>query len=142
MIVKAEHTEKGSNPRYIVTNLEGDAQDLYDNVYCARGDMENRIKEEQLHLFAGRTSCHAWWPNQFRLLLSSLAYILMETIRRLGLAGTELAKAQCQTIRLKLFKIGGVILQNTRRIRVLLSSRYPYQRLFFKAAARLLVSTA
>lgn len=142
VIVKAEHTEKGSNPRYIVTNLEGNAQDLYDNVYCARGEMENRIKEQQLYLFAGRTSCHDWWPNQFRLLLSGLAYILMETIRRLGLEGTELAKAQCQTIRLKLFKIGGIILQNTRRICFKLSSRYPYQDLFFTVANRLLFNTA
>lgn len=132
VIAKAEHTNKGSNPRYVVTNLDGEPQALYDNIYCARGDMENRIKEQQLYLFAGRTSCHHWWPNQFRLLLSSLAYILVETIRRQALVGTELAHAQCHTIRLKLFKVGAIVLRNTRRIRFLLASGYPYQALFFK----------
>jgi len=137
VIVKAEHTEQGSNPRYVVTNIKGRAQPLYDKVYCARGDMENRIKEQQLDLFSDRTSCHKWWPNQFRLLLSSLAYILVEAIRRLALKGTELAKAQCGTIRLKLFKIGASVLRNTRRIRFHLSSAYPYKRLFFLVAQRL-----
>ena len=84
---------KGANPRYVVTNLKGDGQDLYERLYCARGDMENRIKEQQLDLFADRTSCHKWWPNQFRLLLSSLAYTLLETIRRIGLKGTSDKKA-------------------------------------------------
>lgn len=137
VIVKAEHREQGSNPRYIVTNMEGDAQPLYDTVYCARGDMENRIKEQQLDLFADRTSCHQWWPNQFRLLLASLAYSLLQSIRRLGLKGTELARAQCGTIRLKLLKIGAVIVRNTKRVRFQLSSAYPYQDLFAKVAARL-----
>lgn len=130
IIAKAEHTGKGPNPRYIVTNLEGDPQYLYDKLYCKRGDMENRIKEQQLHLFADRTSCHHWWANQFRLLLASLAYILLEAIRRLALKGTKMAKAQCGTIRLKLLKVGAVIIRNTRRIRFLLSSAYPYQNLF------------
>jgi hypothetical protein len=94
VIARIEHGPKGTNPRYIVTNLPGGAQDLYEKLYCARGDMENRIKEQQLDLFADRTSCHKWWPNQFRLLLSSLAYALVEAIRRLGLAGTEMARAQ------------------------------------------------
>ena len=137
VIVKAEHTSKGSNPRYVVTNLAGSAEGLYDKLYCARGDMENRIKEQQLDLFSDRTSCHRWWPNQFRLLLSSLAYTLLEAIRRLALAGTGLAHAQCNSIRLKLLKIGAVVLRNTRRVRLLLSSSYPYQELFFKVAARL-----
>ena len=137
VIVKAEHTAKGPNPRYVVTNLARDPKRLYDRLYCARGDMENRIKEQQLDLFADRTSCHAWWPNQFRLLLSSLAYTLMEAIRRLGLEGTELARAQCGTIRLKLLKIGAVVTRNTRRVRVMLSSAYPYQGLFVHVAARL-----
>lgn len=136
IIAKAEHTDKGSNPRYVVTNLPGTPQTLYDEVYCARGNMENRIKEKQLYLFADRTSCHQWWPNQFRLLLSGLAYILIETIRRKALHGTELAHAQCHTIRLKLFKIGGVILRNTRRIRFLLTSSYPYQALFLNVLQR------
>ena len=80
---------------------------LYDKIYCARGDMENRIKESQLDMFGGRTSCQRWWPNQFRLLLSSFAYTLVEAIQRLALKGTELAHAYVGTIRLKLFKIGG-----------------------------------
>ncbi len=137
VIVKAEHSAQGSNPRYVVTNLKGDPKGLYRKLYCARGDMENRIKEQQLDLFAGRTSCHAWWPNQFRLLLSGLAYTLLEAIRRLGLRGTQLAHAQAGTIRLKLLKIGAVIVRNTRRVRFLLSSSYPYQPLFFEVAARL-----
>lgn len=137
MIVKAEHISKGENPRFIVTNLSGDPQFLYEKIYCARGDMENRIKEQQLDLFADRTSCHDWWSNQFRLLLSSCAYVLMSGIRRLGLENSELEKAQCGTIRLKLFKIGAVIIRNTRRIRFLLSSAYPYQSLFFNVCAKL-----
>ena len=137
VIVKAEHTAGGSNPRYIVTNLAGSPQHLYDAVYCARGDMENRIKEQQLHLFADRTSCHQWWPNQYRVLLSALAYVLLNTIRRIALAGTELARAYVGTIRLKLLKIGAVVLRNTRRVQLLLSSAHPYQELFFLAAARL-----
>lgn len=137
IIVKAEHTSKGDNPRFVVTNLPDDSQFLYEEIYCARGDMENRIKEQQLDLFADRTSCHDWWPNQFRLLLSSCAYLLISGIRRIGLENTELEKAQCGTIRLKLFKIGTVIIRNTRRIRFLLSSAYPYQSLFFTVAAKL-----
>lgn len=137
VIAKAEHTEQGSNPRYVVTNLDGEAQSLYDDVYCARGEMENRIKEQQLDLFADRTSCTRWWANQFRLLLSSLAYLLLEAIRRLGLKGTELARAQCGTIRLKLLKIGAIIRRNTRRIYFHLSSACPYQKLFFRVARRL-----
>jgi Transposase DDE domain group 1 len=130
VIAKAEHNERGANPRYVVTNLEGRSQRLYDELYCARGEMENRIKEQQLGLFSDRTSCHAWWPNQFRLLLSSAAYLLLETLRRLGLRGTELARAQVTTIRLRLLKIGAVITRNTRRIRLWLSSSFPFQELF------------
>jgi len=137
VIAKIEHTDKGSNPRYVVTNLSGDGKRLYDKLYCARGEMENRIKEQQLDLFADRTSCHRWWPNQFRLLLSSLAYVLLEAIRRLALQGTELANAYVGTLRLKLLKIGAVILRNTRRIRFLLSSACPYQQLFLHVAAKL-----
>lgn len=137
VIAKLEVTDKGRNPRFIVTNLEGNKQALYDDIYCARGDMENRIKEQQMGLFADRTSAHYWWANQFRLLLSSLAYVLMEGIRRLVLEGTELARAQVSTIRLKLLKIGAVILRNTRRVRFLLSSAYPYQDLFALVVARL-----
>jgi hypothetical protein len=137
VIMKAEHSRQGSNPRYVVTNLPGDPQQLYDRDYCGRGDMENRIKEQQLDMFSDRTSCHHWWPNQFRLLLSSLAYILVESMRRLALRGTELARAQCGTIRLKLFKIGAVVVRNTRRVRMHLSSSYPYRPLFRDVACRL-----
>ena len=137
VIARIEHGPKGANPRYVVTNLDGEAQDLYETLYCARGDMENRIKEQQLDLFADRTSCHGWWANQFRLLLSSLAYTLIETIRRRALAGTQMARAQAGTIRLKLLKIGAVILRNSRRVRVHLSSACPHKALFMRAAARL-----
>ena len=137
VIVKAEHSARGSNPRFVVTNLTGKAQRIYDRLYCARGEMENRIKEQQLGLFADRTSCHTWWANQFRLLLSSLAYTLLETIRRVALHGTARARAQCGTLRLKLLRIGAIVLRNTRRIRLLLSSAYPNRELFCLVAARL-----
>lgn len=130
VILKAERTDKGSNPRFVVSNLEGEAQKIYDEIYCARGEMENRIKEQQLGLFADRTSCQDWWANQFRLLLSSCAYVLMESLRRIGLQGTQLARAQVGTIRLKLLKIGTVVLRNSRRIRFLFSSGYPYREVF------------
>lgn len=137
VIAKAEHSDQGSNPRFVVTSLAGEAQAIYDDTYCARGEMENRIKEQQLGLFADRTSCHGWWANQWRLLLSSAAYVLLETIRRIGLRGTELARAQAATIRLKLLKIGTVIVRNTRRIRLLFSSAYPYADLLRLVLARL-----
>jgi len=137
IIIRAEHSALGENPRFVVTNLQGDPHKIYDDLYCARGEMENRIKEQQLGLFADRTSCHDWWANQFRLLLSSLAYLLVEAIRRLALKGTELARAQVSTIRLKLLKIGAVILRNSRRIKFMLSSAYPYQDLFCRVAQRL-----
>ena len=119
IIAKAEHSSRGSNPRYLVTNLKQTARYLHNKLYCPRGDMENRIKEQQLALFADRTSCHRWWPNQFRLLLSSLAYCLLQRLREIGLRGTDYARAQADTIRLKLLKIGAIILRNTRRVRFL-----------------------
>jgi len=137
VIIKAEHSHRGSNPRYVVTNLTGDAETLYDQIYCARGEMENRIKEQQLDLFADRTSCQKWWANQFRLLLSGLAYTLLEAIRRLALKGTELARAHAGTIRLKLLKIGAIIVRNTRRVRFQLSSACPHQDLFYRVAEKL-----
>jgi hypothetical protein len=139
VIIKAEYNAMGSNPRYVVTNLIGDPQQLYDNLYCARGNMENRIKEQQLDLFSDRTSCQRWWPNQFRVLLSALAYVLVEAIRRLALKGTEMQQSQCASIRLKLFKIGAIIQRNTRRVRIHLSSAYPYQELFWLIAKRLAI---
>jgi hypothetical protein len=137
VIVKAEHTQKGSNPRFVVTNLLEESQYLYDKVYCARGDMENRIKDQQLDLFADRTSSHRWWPNQFRQLLSGLAYTLFESLRYHALNGTRLSSASPNTLRLILLKIGAVIVRNTRRIRILLSSAYPHQDLFRSVALRL-----
>ena len=137
VIARLEHGPKGANPRFVVTNVQGQGQDLYDRLYCARGEMENRIKEQQLQLFADRTSCHRWWPNQFRLLIASLAYTLMAAIRRLALKGTDHARAQCATIRLKLLKIGAVVTRNTRRIRLHLSSACPNQTLFRLVATRL-----
>jgi len=137
VIAKAEYGAQGTNPRFVVTSLCGDPQDLYDRVYCARGEMENRIKEQQLGLFSDRTSCHGWWANQFRVLLSASAYVLLETIRRVGLTGTELARAQVTTIRLKLLKLGTVIVRNTRRIRLFFSSGYPHQSLFRHACTAL-----
>jgi hypothetical protein len=137
VVARLEHGPRGANPRFVVTNLAGDGGALYDRLYCARGEMENRIKEQQLHLFADRTSCHRWWPNQFRLLEASLAYVLMAAIRRLGLRGTEYARAQVATIRLRLLKIGALITRNTRRVRFHLSSACPDQDLFRLVAARL-----
>ena len=137
IVAKAEYSEKGSNPRFIVSNMNGDPDYLYDNIYCARGNMENDIKQIQLELFSDRMSCHKWDGNQFRLLLSSLAYILIERMRALCLKNTQLEKAQLGTIRLKLFKIGAVITKNTRKIKFLLSSCYPYQKLFTRVLAKL-----
>jgi hypothetical protein len=99
--------------------------------------MENRIKEVQLGLFSDRTSPHAWWANNLRMLLSALAYTLIEYIRRVGLIGTELVSAQVNTIRLKLFKIGAIVIKNTRQIRFLFSSHFPLQKLFSEVFSRL-----
>ncbi len=136
VIARIEHLQKGSNPRYVVTNLPGNTRKLYERIYCQRGEMENRIKE-QMQLFSDRTSATHWWPNQFRLLLSTLAYTLLETIRRIGLKGTAMARAQVETIRLKLIKIGAVVVRNTRRVSFKLSSAHPYQDLYCLVAARL-----
>ncbi len=116
----------------MLTNLEGEPQALYDEVYGARGEMENRIKEQQLGLFSDRTSCQDWWANQYRLLLSSSAYVLMENLRRVGLRGTELARAQVVTIRTKLLKMGAVVERNTRRVCFKLASGYPYAQIFLR----------
>jgi hypothetical protein len=136
VIVKAEHNAQGANPRYVVTNLANAPQELYERGYCARGEMENRIKECQLGLFSDRTSCQLWWPNQYRLLLAALAYVLMERLRTVGLAGTELARAQVTTLRCRLLKVGAVIVRNTRRVRFFLASAFPHQEAFLAAARR------
>ena len=139
MIVKAEHNVQGANPRFVLTNLRDAPQTLYEDIYCARGEMENRLKENQMGLFADRTSCHLWWPNQFRLLLSSLAYVLMERLRNVGLAGTDLARTQVWILRTRLLKIGAVIVRNTRRIRFYMASAFPYQEYFYLVASRFAV---
>jgi hypothetical protein len=137
VIAKAEHGDQGENPRFVVTSLTGDVQGLYEKVYCQRGEMENRIKEQQLHLFADRTSCHDFLANQFRVLLSAAAYVLVETLRRVGLAGTELAEAQVDTIRLKVLKIGARITRSVRRIVVHLATGYPLRDLLRGVLGRL-----
>jgi hypothetical protein len=132
VIAKAEHLEKGANPRFVVTSLKAEqwpAQALYEELYCVRGDMENRIKE-QLMLFADRTSTAYLRSNQLRLYFSSVAYALLQMLRHLGLEGTELAKAQCVTIRLKLLKIGALVRISVRKVWVSLAGGYPYVELF------------
>ena len=136
VIAKAEHLAKGANPRFIVTNLPqayAEPKRLYEKHYCARGDMENRIKEQQLDLFADRTSTHTMRANQLRLWFSSTAYVLMSALRRIALKGTQLAKATCGTIRLKLLKIGAHIKISTRRILIHFASACPYQDAFHHA---------
>jgi hypothetical protein len=130
VIAKAEHTARGPNPRFVVVNVPGDPQELYEDVYCQRGEMENRIKEQQLGRFADRTSCHRFLANQFRLLLSSAAYVLVQALRRTALAGTELARAQVGTIRLKLFKVAARVVVSVRRVVFQLASSYPYRAVF------------
>lgn len=137
VIIKAERLTQGPNCRFVVTNLADPPQAVYDGLYTARGDMENRIKEQQLGLFADRTSCHKFQANQFRLLLASAAYVLIEHLRRVGLRGTEWAKAQVTTIRLKVFKIAARVVTSVRRVVFHFSSSYPYQALLGKLIARL-----
>lgn len=138
VIVKAEHNAQGANPRFVVANVPGDPQELYEDVYCQRGEMENRIKEQQLDLFADRTSCHRFLANQFRLLLSSAAYVLVQALRRTALAGTELARAQVGTIRLKLFKVAARVVVTARRVVFHLASSCPYQAQFREVFARVM----
>lgn len=137
VIVKAEHNAQGANPRFIVSNEPGDPQMLYDEVYCQRGEMENRIKEQQLDLFADRTSCHRFLADQSRLLLSSAAYVLVQALRRTALRGTELEQAQVGTIRLRLLKVAARVVQSARRVVFHLASSYPYRRIFLEVHARL-----
>lgn len=140
IIVKAERLPDvknvvgKENTRFLVTNLDGTAKELYEKIYCARGDMENRIKEQQLMLFADRTSCHDFSANRFRLLLSGFAYVLFETMRRTALKNTPLEKAQCGTIRLKLLKVAAVVKESTRRIVFELPSTFPLRELWILIA--------
>jgi hypothetical protein len=138
VVGKAEHLPKGSNPRFVVTSLKAvPSKTLYEDIYCARGEMENRIKEQQLDLFADRTSAATMRSNQLRLYLSSFAYVLLQYLRRVGLRGTALAHAQCGTIRLKLLKIGALVSVSVRRIRFRMASGYPYADLFWQVLANL-----
>jgi Transposase DDE domain group 1 len=140
VIGKAEHLAKGSNPRFIVTSLPASAVDgrmLYERVYCARGDMENRIKEQQLDLFADRTSAATLRANQLRLWFASFAYVLLEALRRIGLRHTQFQDATCGTIRLKLLKLGARVTVSVRRIKVALASACPYRTEFALAHLRL-----
>jgi hypothetical protein len=127
-----------ANHRFIVSSLPVDAyspETLYRQQYCPRGDMENRIKEQQLDLFAGRMSTQRMWSNQIRLWMASVAYVLLDALRRTGLLGTAMAKAQCGTIRLRLLKIGALIRVTARRIWIHLSGHHPAEPVF-RAAAR------
>jgi len=133
VVAKAEYLAKGANPRFIVTSLseyEVEGRELYEEVYCERGEMENRIKEQQLDLFADRTSTHQLASNQLRLYFSSVAYVVLSELRRLGLEGTELECAQCGTIREKLLKIGAQVRVTVRRVVVSLASSYVGKELF------------
>lgn len=135
VVAKAEYLDKGENPRFVVTSLAADpwpAQQLYEKFYCARGEMENRIKE-QMCLFADRLSTDEMKGNQLRLYFSALAYTLVEALRRLALKGTEWAQSQVDTIRLKLFKIGTLVRISTRRIVLQMSSTYPWKDLYARA---------
>jgi Transposase DDE domain group 1 len=130
VIAKAEHLPKGSNPRFVVTSLPAhtiDARTLYEDLYCARGDVENRIKEQQLDLFADRTSAATMRANQLRLWFASFAYVLLDALRRIGLRHTQFAAATCGTIRLKLLKIGAQVRKSMRRIKIAMASACPYQ---------------
>jgi hypothetical protein len=137
VITRLEYGPQGPNPRFVVTNLTADATELYDRLYCARGEAENRIKEAQLDLFGTRASCHKFAANQLRLLLAALAYTLMQRLRALAFKDTELHRAAAHTIRVKLLKIGAAIVRNTRRVRVLLASHHPLRDVFVHAAQAL-----
>ena len=140
MIAKAEWTHDERNPRFIVSSLtpaEAEGRWLYEQLYCARGDMENRIKECQLDLFADRTSSHTMRANQLRLWFASMAYVLLCALRRIALKGTRFAKARCSTIRLKLLKIGALVRISVRRIKIAMASACPYQHEFGRAHALL-----
>jgi hypothetical protein len=133
VVGKAEHLTKGSNPRFVVTSLSAEkfsAKELYEREYCGRGDMENRIKEQQLFLFADRTSCQSLRANQLRLSFSTVAYVLLRALREFGLQGTSLESAQADTMRLKLLKIGAIIRVTVRKVWLSLSEAYPWRDLF------------
>lgn len=133
VITRLEWGAQGDNPCFVVTNLQLQPEPLYERLYCQRGEAENRIKEAQIGLFATRTSCQYFAANQLRVLLAALAYVLIERLRALGLAGTELAAAQVNTIRIKLLKLAAVVTRNSRRIRLYLASNWPSAPVFAQA---------
>ena len=138
VVAKAEFTRGEANPRFVVTSLaDPDPRRLYEDVYCARGDMENRIKECQLDLFADRTSAKTMRANQLRLWFASMAYVLLTALRRLALKATQFARATCGSIRLKLLKIGALVRVSVRRVKIAMASSYPYQRDWALAHAEL-----
>jgi Transposase DDE domain group 1 len=140
VVAKAEWTGGEANPRFVVTSLareEHEARHLYEKLYCARGEMENRIKECQLDLYADRTSAHTMRANQLRLWFASMAYILICTLRRIGLSHTQFARASCGTIRLKLLKIGALVRTSVRRIKLAMPTAFPYQAEYRAAHAAL-----
>lgn len=134
VVTRLEFGAQGTNPRFVVTNLDRPAADLYDTLYCQRGEAENRIKEAQLDLFGTRASCHRFHANWLRLMFAALAYTLMQRLRETALAGSDLAKATAASIRVKLLKIGAAVLRNTRRVRILLASHHPLRDTFLRAA--------
>lgn len=137
IVTRLEFGTQGPNPRFVVTSLDLPAETLYDALYCQRGEAENRIKETQLDLFGTRASCHVFLANWLRVLLAGLAYTLMQRLKDMALAGTELARATSATIRVKLLKIGAAVLRNTRRVRILFASHHPLRELFVRAACAL-----
>ena len=137
MIARLEHGEQGPDPRFVVTSLQGDPVELYERLYCARGEAENRLKEAQLDLFGRRASCHRFAGKPLRLLLAALAYTLMTNLRRLALTGTNTELACAATIRAKLLQIGAAVLRNTRRVRLLLASQHPLKHVFLTATRAL-----
>jgi hypothetical protein len=143
VVAKAEWTQGEANPRFVVTSLgpqRADARTLYEGLYCARGEMENRIKECQLDLFADRTSAATMRANQLRLWFASMAYVLLEGLRRIGLKATRLADATCGSIRLKLLKIGALVRISVRRVRIAMTTSHPRQRDWAIAHAALSVA--
>ena len=140
VVGKAEHLPKGPNSRFVVASLskeQYEGRSVYEEWYCGRGDMENRIKEQQLMLFADRTSAEDMRANQIRLYLSSIGYVVMNAMRRIGLADTPFERAQCSTIRLKLLKVGALVRITVRKIWVSFSQSYPYREQFLKILAKI-----
>ena len=145
VVGKAEWTRGEANPRFVVTSLkprECDARSLYERIYCARGDMEDRVKECQLDLFADRVSAATMRANQLRLWFAVIAYVLLCALRRIGLAHTQFAEATCGTLRLALLRIGAQVRRSVRRIKIAMASAHPFQNEFALAHARLTAVTA